>query len=102
MTPLHVIRTAYRDPAMPMFRRRRPVARFDQLPPEDAVRLAYDILLGRPPDPSGWADFVTRLTEGRITNRQLVEEVRGSEEFRFQRPFTDLARSLHMTPCDFV
>src|SRR5438874_2232336 len=31
-----------------------------------------------------------------------VEEIRGSEEFRFHRRFTQLSRSIHMSRCDFV
>ena len=68
----------------------------------DAVRLIYQIMLGREPDPSGWADFTGRLDRGEITRDSMVEEIRGSEEFRFHRRFTQLSRSIHMSRCDFV
>ena len=83
-------------------RRERVLPSFGDLPDEHAVRLVYQILLGREPDPSGWNDFVGRLGRGELTKDGLVEEIRGSEEFRFHRRFTELARSVHMSRCDFV
>src|SRR5436305_11269967 len=69
---------------------------------DQRVDVAYEVLLGREPDPSGRADFEGRLGRGEITFERMVEEIRTSEEFRFGRRLTDLSRAVHMSRCDFV
>lgn len=82
----------------------RPAVDFDQLPPGDAVRLAYQVVLGRDPDPVGWADFSEGLASGRLTTRQMVEALRGSEEFCNEVRFSAgmLGHSIHTGRCQFI
>jgi predicted SAM-dependent methyltransferase len=77
---------------------------FDGLPPAAAVRLAYEVLLAREPDPIGFEDYVTRITTGQITRRQLIESIRGSEEFCCRVPFSGpmLGHSVHTGRCQFI
>src|SRR5882724_9803694 len=76
---------------------------FADLPFDRAVRMAYNVMLRRDPDPHGRGDFVNRLEAGAITRDQVVEELRGSEEFvnvvRFR---TALGHSLHAGRCAFI
>jgi len=80
-----------------------PVA-FDQAPPEQAVRLAYRIVLGRDPDPVGLADYTGRLTAGTLTRDEMVREMFVSEEFdaRSAYPGRFLHVSLHASRRDFI
>jgi ubiquinone/menaquinone biosynthesis C-methylase UbiE len=77
---------------------------FGRLPPEDAVRLAYQVLLGRDPDRTGLADYAGRLTAGTLTPDDLVREMAVSEEFetRFVYPARFLHLSLHASRRDFI
>jgi SAM-dependent methyltransferase len=77
---------------------------FDALPPAAAVRLAYEVMLAREPDPVGFEDYVSGITTGRITRRQMIEAMRGSEEFRYRVPFSGpmLGHSIHMGRCEFI
>jgi len=74
------------------------------MPPADAVNLAYQVMLGRKPDPVGFEDFGRRIRNGHLTRRQMVEAIRGSEEFqtgvRFSGPM--LGSSLHAGRCQFI
>jgi SAM-dependent methyltransferase len=103
--------------ARPVLRRARPVLRrvattvgtpsrraspgFEALSPEDAVTIAYTMLLRRRPDPGGAAHFVGQLRSGAITRRQMVEVMLSSTEFR-QQPFEDLNSSMHLSRAIFV
>ncbi len=75
---------------------------FAALDPEDALRIAYEIVLQRAPDPVGAADLLPRLKSGQLTRDQLVEHLIFSEEFRSQRRASLLGPSLHMSRCDFI
>ena len=77
---------------------------YDDLPPAAAVNLAYEILLARRADPIGFEDYVSRLTTGQITRRQLIESIRGSEEFVCRVPFSAamLGHSVHIGRCQFI
>ena len=84
-------------------RLRTPVDRsFWELPPDLSVRVAYNVTLRREPDPVGWKDFDERLSDGRVTRERMVEELRGSEEFLYQVPFTSLGHSIHTGRCAFI
>ena len=75
----------------------------NRVPRELAVRLMYQILLGREPDPTGLTDSLTLLRSGGITIDQLAERIRGSEEFAthgFSGPM--LTSSIHAGRCEWV
>jgi SAM-dependent methyltransferase len=81
----------------------RPI-NFEKLPPTKAVRLVYQIMLRRDPDPVGFADLVGGIATGRLTRREVVQAVRGSEEFQSTSGFTGrmLGHSIHSGRCQFI
>jgi SAM-dependent methyltransferase len=66
--------------------------------------MAYEVLLAREPDPIGFEDYVAKLTTGQLTRRQLIESIRGSEEFCWRVPFSGqmLGHSVHTGRCQFI
>ncbi len=74
---------------------------FVQLPPEQMVRMAYEVVLGREPDPTGMATHLEALSQGE-TPWDAVQRLVGSEEFEDTVAFTQLTRSLHSTRCAFI
>jgi len=54
---------------------------FDHADPETALRMGYDVLLARRPDPIGTADYLPRLRSGELDNREFLWILRESEEF---------------------
>lgn len=81
---------------------KRPTMSYWDLPPKQALRFAYNVVLGREPDPVGAADLLPKLRSGDLSRAQLVESLRGSEEFHNQVRFTLLGPSLHLSRCDFI
>lgn len=81
----------------------RPV-NFEKLPPSKAVRLIYQIMLRRDPDPVGFADFAGRIATGGLTRQEVVLAVRGSEEFQCTPAFTGrmFGHSIHSGRCQFI
>ncbi len=76
---------------------------FADLPFDRAVRMAYNVMLRRDPDPVGRADFLSRLEAGAITRDHMVEELRGSDEFMSDTWFrAALTHSLHAGRCGFI
>jgi len=77
---------------------------FDQLSPEQAVRVAYQVLLDREPDPTGWATYVPAVREGALSRREMAQTLRCSPEFESPRTFTvhTLGPSIHMGRCRFI
>ena len=76
---------------------------FSDLPIERAVRMAFNVMLRRDPDAFGRDDYVHRLSVGAITRDQMVEEIRGSEEFNCSVRFTtSLGPSIHAGRCRFI
>ncbi len=77
---------------------------FDSMPPRQAVSLAYQVVLGRRPDPMGESDYTRRLETGALTNRQMVQWMWGSEEFVNSARFCGhtLGPSIHMGRCEFI
>lgn len=75
---------------------------FSALPTRQAIRVAYNTILLREPDPAGEAHYVERLENEGLPRELLIETLRGSEEFYFNVRFTDLMTSLHLSRCDFV
>jgi hypothetical protein len=76
---------------------------FADLPFDRAVRMAYNVMLRREPDPLGREYFLGRLQTGAITRDQMIEEMRGSDEFLTVARFrTALTHSLHAGRCAFI
>jgi SAM-dependent methyltransferase len=77
---------------------------FDRLPAPHAVRTAYQVMLRRDPDPTGFADFAGRLGSGRISPGDVVDAIRGSEEFQNQVRFRahSLGPSIHAGRAQFI
>jgi SAM-dependent methyltransferase len=46
--------------------------RFEELPPEAAVTLAYQVMLGRDPDPVGQATYVPAVRDGALTRGEMA------------------------------
>jgi SAM-dependent methyltransferase len=77
---------------------------FERLPASDAVRIAYQVMLRRNPDPTGFADFSGRLQSGQLTPRDMVDFIRGSEEFQNKIGFRGrmLGPSIHAGRAQFI
>ena len=89
--------------AATMFEWARKRGTFAELPPETAVRMAYNVMLRRDPDPGGLQHFVHRLDTGAVTPDGMIEEIRGSEEYIYDATFrTSLGHSIHTGRCEFI
>jgi len=68
-----------------------------------AVRLAFEVLLGREPDEGGLANFTKFLGQGG-TRRQMVSDIIASDEFRRWRAFPPEAfgPSIHAGRSEFI
>lgn len=78
------------------------VVGFDDLPTRAAIRVAYNTVLLREPEPEGLDHFAHRLQVEGIPRGRMLETMRGSEEAYDNVRFTDLLNSLHLSRCDFV
>jgi hypothetical protein len=79
-----------------------PTVPFRYLPPKQSVRMAFNVILGREPDPVGGPDYEARLASGALSRRGLVEALAHSEEFRREVPIDDVLLSMHVSRCAFV
>jgi SAM-dependent methyltransferase len=77
---------------------------FSQLPPHDAVRMAYNVLLRRDPDPAAWVQYTEALSARLISYDDLVDRIRCSNEFRVNVRLSPSAlhTSLHASRCEFI
>lgn len=75
---------------------------FESLPPHVALRLAYNVILRRDPDPTGVASMLPALESGELPYRTMVENLLGSDEFHTLAVFERLDNSLHASRCLFV
>jgi predicted SAM-dependent methyltransferase len=77
---------------------------FESLAPGPAVDLAYDVVLGRRPDPAGVATYRTALEEGTLTHRDRVQMLAASPEFENRTGFSPrtFGASLHAGRCRFI
>ena len=77
---------------------------FEQLPPRDAVRLAYNVLLRRDPDEPAWSDQAGAVASGALARGDVVDRIRCSSEYRTQVPVgpSSLHSSLHTSRCEFI
>ena len=83
----------------------RLVARsFDELPPREAVRLAYHVLLRREPDEPAWSEQAGALAAGELSRSDVADRIRCSSEYRTQVPVGshNLHSSLHLSRCEFI
>lgn len=77
---------------------------FAQLPPAQAVRMVYNVLLRREPDPTGFTDLTTAMAAGHLSHDDVMDRVRCSSEYRTQVPVgvNSLHSSLHASRCEFI
>jgi 2-polyprenyl-3-methyl-5-hydroxy-6-metoxy-1,4-benzoquinol methylase len=78
------------------------VGRLAELSPEQALDLAYDVVLHRQPQPEDVAAYAPLLRSGTLSPYGLVEMLTLSTEWRFDVRLAKLAPSLHMSRCDFI
>jgi hypothetical protein len=85
-------------------RNRLPTKSFWQMRPEQAIRVAYNVMLNREPDPGGYEDRLQSILNHSMTVRDLPFWVRGSEEavngVRF--PGHLMGPALHVGRCQFI
>jgi SAM-dependent methyltransferase len=77
---------------------------YGQLAPRDAVRMAYNVLLRREPDPDAWEQCTQALSDRTMTYDDLVDRIRCSSEFRADvHPGPSaLHTSRHASRCEFI
>jgi SAM-dependent methyltransferase len=83
---------------------RRSTAALAALPAEDQVRLAYEVLLRREPDPGAVATYVPQLRDGHLGLDAFLDGIRTSEEFRVRTPIGPLSflQSLHLSRIELI
>ena len=77
---------------------------YQQLPPREAVRMAYNVLLRREPDEPAWTEQADAMAAGVLTRDDLVDRVRCSSELRVHVPIlaANLHVSLHASRSEFI
>ena len=77
---------------------------FTRLPPREAARMAYNVLLRRDPDPAAWDQYTGALADHLLSHDDMVDRIRTSNEFRVvARPrAANLHGSLHASRCEFI
>jgi SAM-dependent methyltransferase len=77
---------------------------FSQLPPREAVRMAYNVLLRREPDEPAWTEQTEAMLAGHLPHADLVDRIRCSSEYRTAVPVgpAGLHTSLHASRCEFI
>ncbi len=79
-----------------------PTVPFRYLPPKQSVRLAFNVVLDREPDPAGEADYVQKLMDGELSRHGVAEAMAHSEEFRRRVPIGNVLLSMHVSRSEFV
>lgn len=79
-----------------------PTVPFRYLPPKQSVRLAFNVVLDRDPDPEGGADYTRKLVNGEMSRHGVAEALAHSEEFRRRVPITNVLLSMHVSRSAFV
>ena len=97
------LRSAYQKGRSAARRIRTPSTDFDSMAPEEAVDIAYQVMLRRHPDPAGRQSALHFLASG-WTNNEVVDTLRASSEFHREIGFPGkmLGHSLHASRCEFV
>ena len=80
----------------------RPRTPLDEMPVDDFVTWAYRMVLRREADDAGRRHYHEELRSGAKSRADMLDVMRGSEEFRFHVRFVDMNTSLHQSRCDFV
>jgi SAM-dependent methyltransferase len=77
---------------------------YERLEPREAVRVAYNVLLRRDPDPAAWDHYAGAVRSGVWTRADVADRIRGSSEYRTQVPYgpSSFFTSLHASRCEFV
>ena len=77
---------------------------YENLPRETAVRLSYEIMLGREPDREGAKYFMENLASGGLKITEVPQAIRGSEEFQNFVRFSGsmLGFSIHAGRSQFI
>jgi len=77
---------------------------YETLPHDAAVRLSYEIMLGREPDPEGMRYFMENLASGGLKITEVPQAIRGSEEFQNFVRFSGsmLGFSIHAGRSQFI
>ncbi|HUC05164.1 MAG TPA: methyltransferase domain-containing protein [Acidimicrobiales bacterium] len=88
--------------AFRVFDRFVPTVPYRFLPPRQSVRMAFNVILDREPDPVGGPDYEARLATGALTRRSLAQALAHSEEFRRRVPIDNVLLSMHVSRCEFV
>src|SRR5205814_6866954 len=82
----HMLRDRFAKAATRV-RRRLPTRSWWQMRPEQAVRIAYNVMLNREPDPLGFADRLERIEARTMRLEDLPFWMRSSEEGLYRVPF---------------
>jgi SAM-dependent methyltransferase len=77
---------------------------FAELPPRQAVRMAYNVLLRREPDEPAWTEQTTAIASGALTVHDMVDRIRLSAEYRTIVPpgGSSFHSALHASRCEFI
>jgi SAM-dependent methyltransferase len=92
----------WKERAYRAFDRFVPTIPFRYLPPKQSVRMAFNVVLDREPDPEGGPDYTRRLAGGELTRRGVAEALAHSEEFRRRVPIRNVLLSMHVSRSEFV
>jgi SAM-dependent methyltransferase len=79
-----------------------PTVPFRFLSPKQSVRLAFNVILNREPDPTGGADYTAKLANGELSRHGVAQALAHSEEFRRRVPIADVLLSMHVSRSEFV
>jgi SAM-dependent methyltransferase len=79
-----------------------PTVPFRYLPPKQSVRMAFNVILDREPDPVGGTEYAARLARGELSRHGVAQALAHSEEFRRQVPIEDVLLSMHVSRSEFV
>jgi SAM-dependent methyltransferase len=79
-----------------------PEVRLATLSADDILRISYELLLRREPDPVGAATHIEALRSGERTPGQLVEWITSSSEFKAVNRRTELGPSIQESRSAFV
>lgn len=69
---------------------------------QQVLDVVYELILGREPDPTGTASYLSGLAEGSLTPQQLANWAVASGEWWSVTPFPGLGQSLHLSRMMFV
>ena len=92
----------WKQRAYRVFDRVVPTVPFRYLPPKQSVRMAFNVILDREPDPVGGPEYTHKLATGELSRHGVAEALAHSEEFRRRVPIGDVLLSMHVSRSEFV